>query len=56
MFQNITVAAHSVTGQPELLWGTEEGLIYDLTFDNVVIAGERVEGIDYFVHNEYVLP
>ena len=54
IFQNITVAAKSVTGQPEILWGIPEGIIFGLTFDNVVIAGEKVENIDYFVHNEYV--
>ena len=33
----------------------EDGLIYDLVFDNVTIGEEIVESIDYFYHNEYVL-
>ena len=39
---------------PEILWGMEDGLIYDLVFDNVVIAGERIESLEQFHHNEYV--
>ena len=41
---------------PEVLWGMEDGLIYDLVFDNVVIAGDNIETLDQFYHNEYVLP
>ena len=44
-----------VENEPELLWGMEDGLIYDLVFDNVTIGGERVDSVDYFFHNEYVL-
>ena len=59
--QNITVAARSVLDglpedMPEVLWGMEDGLIYDLVFDNVVIAGEKIESLDQFDHNEFVLP
>ena len=42
------MAAASVLGEPEVLWGMEEGLIYGLQFDNVTIAGERVEGVEFF--------
>ena len=41
-------------GEPEVLWGMEEGLIYGLQFDNVTIAGEKVEGVEYFHRNEFV--
>ena len=54
-FQNISMAAYSVMGEPEVLWGMEEALIYGLVFDNVTIAGDRVENIDFFQHNEFVL-
>ena len=54
-FQNISIAAPSVLGEPEVLWGMEDGLIYGLVFDNVTIGGDTVENVDYFYHNEYVL-
>ena len=54
-FQNISMAAYSVMGEPEVLWGMEEALIYGLVFDNVTIAGDRVENVDFFQHNEFVL-
>ena len=53
-FQNISIAAPSVLGEPELLWGMEDGLVYGLVFDNVTIGGDTVESVDYFHHNEYV--
>ena len=53
-FQNISIAAPSVLGEPEVLWGMEEGLIYGLVFDNVTIAGDTIENIDFFKHNEFV--
>ena len=54
LFQNISMAAASVMGEPEVLWGMEEGLIYGLQFDNVTIAGEKVEGVEFFQRNEFV--
>ena len=54
LFQNITIAAASVMGEPELLWGMEDGIIYGLQFDNVTIAGEKVEGVEFFQRNEFV--
>ena len=54
--QNITIAASSVLEEPEVLWGMADGLIYDLFFDNVVIGGERIERVEQFHHNEFVLP
>ena len=56
LFQNISIAAPSVLGEPDVLWGMSDGLIYDLQFDNVVIGGERIESIDHFYRNEFVLP
>ena len=54
-FQNITIAAPSVLGEPDVLWGMEDGLIYDLVFENVTIAGEPILDIEHFYHNEFVL-
>ena len=54
LFQNISMAAASVMGEPEVLWGLEEGLIYGLHFDNVNIAGEKVEGVEFFQRNAFV--
>ena len=55
LFQNISIAAPSVLGEPDVLWGMEDGLILDLIFDNVYINGTRIDSIDHFYHNEYVL-
>ena len=33
-----------------------DGLIYDLVFDTVTIGGEKIESLDQFYHNEFVLP
>ena len=54
VFQNISISAHSVLGEPEMLWGMEDGLIYGLVFDNVTIGGDKVEGVEYFYRNEFV--
>ena len=55
-FQNVSIAAPSVLGEPEILWGMEDGLIYDLVFENVTIGDQTIKNIDYFYHNEFVLP
>ena len=54
VFQNISIAAPSILGEPEVLWGMEDGLIYGLVFENVTIGGQKVEGIDFFQRNEFV--
>ena len=54
--QNIEMAAASVLGEPDVLWGMEDGLIYGLKFENVTIAGQPVLDIEHFYHNEFVLP
>ena len=53
-FENVSIKARSVMGEPEILWGMEDGLIRGLVFKNVTIAGERVEGVDFFQRNEFV--
>ena len=54
-FQNISIAAPSVLGEPDVLWGMSDGVIFGLIFDNVTIGDETVEGIEHFYHNEFVL-
>merc|ERR1719361_709544 len=56
VFQNVSIAAPSVLGEPDVLWGMENGVIYDLVFDNVTIGKEEIRGIEHFHHNEFVLP
>ena len=53
-FENVSIKARSVMGEPEILWGMEDGLIRGLVFKNVTIAGERVEGVEFFQRNEFV--
>ena len=43
VFQNISIAAKSVCGEPEILWGGPDRLIYGLVFDNVTIGNDTVE-------------
>ena len=54
-FQNISIAAQSVLGEPDVLWGMSDGVIFGLIFDNVTIGDEVVEGIQHFYHNEFVV-
>ena len=54
VFQNISITAPSILNEPEVLWGMEDGLIFDLLFDNVTIDGVNVEDVDFFQHNEFV--
>ena len=48
------MAAASVLGEPDVLWGMEDGLIYGLVFEDVTIGNESVTGVDFFHHNEFV--
>ena len=54
VFQNISITAPSILNEPEVLWGMEDGLIFDLLFDNVTIGEVNVEDVDFFQHNEFV--
>lgn len=54
LFQNIQIAAPSVLGEPDILWGMPEARIRNLTFDNVSIGGKTIESIEHFRHNAYV--
>ncbi len=54
VFQNIQIAAPSILGEPNILWGGPECKIRDLTFDNVTIGGKKLISIKDFKTNEYV--
>ena len=53
-FQNIEIAAPSVLGEPDLLWGMPDAEIRDITFDNVTIGGKKITSLEHFKHNEHV--
>ena len=54
VFQNIAIAAPSVLGEPQLLWGNADARIHDLTFENLTVAGDRVLDPAFFRTNEHV--
>ncbi|MFK7740024.1 MAG: endo-polygalacturonase [Planctomycetota bacterium] len=54
LFQNIEIAAPSVLGQPDVLWGAPGAEIRGLVFDRVRIAGQPVLGLSHFQHNSHV--
>ena len=53
-FQNISIAAPSVLGEPDILWGMPDGQITNLTFENVTIGGKEITNVNHFKHNEQV--
>jgi hypothetical protein len=54
LFQNIEIAAPSILGEPDILWGAPKAQIVGLTFDNVLIAGKKITDLDHFKHDEHV--
>ncbi|WP_187357960.1 glycoside hydrolase family protein [Pontiella desulfatans] len=54
LFQNIEIAAHSIIGDPETLWGNTNTWLRNFTFDTVTVAGELIDDLNDFNHNEYV--
>jgi len=54
LFQDITIAAPSVLGEPQLLWGHANARIRNLTFQNVTIGGKPVTDASFFQINEFV--
>jgi hypothetical protein len=54
LFQNVQIAAPSILGEPNILWGGPDCRIRDLTFDNVTIGGKKLKSIKDFKTNEYV--
>ena len=54
VFKNIEIAAPSILGLPEVLWGTPTAGIKNITFENVQIGGKQFKSLDQFKHNEHV--
>ncbi|MFC5457686.1 endo-polygalacturonase [Prosthecobacter fluviatilis] len=54
LFQNISIAAPSVLGEPQMLWGQKNARIRDLTFENLTVGGKPVTSAEFFKTNEFV--
>jgi len=53
-FENVSIAAPSVLGEPQLLWGGPDARIHDLVFENLTVAGKTVREAGFFQVNEEV--
>jgi hypothetical protein len=54
LFQNISIAAPSVLGEPQLLWGQAGARIRNLTFEHLTVGGQPVRDPAFFKTNEFV--
>ena len=54
LFQNVSIAAPSVLGEPQILWGQPDAQIKNLTFENLTLAGKIIRDASFFKTNEYV--
>ena len=54
LFQNISIAAPSVLGEPQMLWGQADARIRNLTFENLTLGGKPVRESEFFKINEFV--
>ena len=54
LFQNISIAAPSVLGEPQLLWGQDDAKIRNLTFENLTVGGKKVATAEFFKTNQFV--
>ncbi|MCX6858222.1 MAG: endo-polygalacturonase, partial [Verrucomicrobia bacterium] len=53
-FQNISIAAPSVLGEPQLLWGQSNARLRNLTFENMTLGGKAISNPEFFKTNEFV--
>ena len=53
-FRNIAIAAPSVLGEPQLLWGQPDAWIRNLTFENLTVSGKPVSESTFFKTNDFV--
>jgi hypothetical protein len=53
-FENVSIAAPSVLGEPQLLWGQKEARIRDLRFENLTLGGKPVTDASFFKTNGFV--
>lgn len=54
LFQNVSIAATGVLGEPQLLWGQADARIRNLTFENLTVAGQPVLDPAFFKTNKFV--
>ena len=54
LFQNISIAAPSVLGEPQMLWGKADARLRNLTFENLTLGGKPVSDAKFFRTNEFV--
>lgn len=54
LFQNISIAAPSILGEPDILWGLQDAWIKNIVFENLTIAGTKILSAEHFKVNEYV--
>ena len=54
LFQNISIAAPSILGEPQILWGQPDARIHNLTFENLTLAGKPVSDPGFFKMNAFV--
>jgi hypothetical protein len=54
LFQNLSIAAPSVLGEPQILHGHADARIRNLSFENLTLSGKPVTGPDFFKANECV--
>ena len=53
-FEHISIAAPSVLGEPDMLWGHADARIRNLTFEGLTLAGQPVRDATFFRTNEFV--
>jgi hypothetical protein len=53
-FHNISIAAPSVLGEPQILWGQPDARIRQLTIENLTLGGVPVVDPKFFQSNEWV--
>lgn len=54
LFKNISIAALSVLGEAQMLWGADGARIHHLTFDNLTVGETEVKSASFFKTNEQV--
>ncbi len=54
LFQNISIAAPGILGEPQILWGDDGARIRHLTFENLTVGGHPVQDASFFKTNSFV--
>jgi hypothetical protein len=54
VFENLTIAAPSVVGEPQILWGSENARIRNLVFRNLTVGGKKITDASFFTTNAFV--